>query len=369
MTTRPARLPDGFMRMVIVLVAVVLGAILAFNIIRALRGLIVLLLISLFLSIALEPAVNWLAQRGWRRGAATGVIFGTFVVLAITFLALMVPLVIDQTFRFVENAPGYVDSIAAWAEDLGIGFEGVRLREAFSDLDDRLQERAGDIIGSMFGVGTRLLATIFQLLTIGLFTFYMTADGPRLRRAALSLLNPDRQRQVLALIDVAIEKTGGYFYSRSLLVLVSAVVGWVVFSVIGLPFALALALWMAVFSQFVPVVGTYIGGAFPALIGFLEGTTEGLIVIGYVVVYQQIENYVLAPRITARTMALHPAVSFGSAIAGGTILGVPGALMALPVAATLQAFVSTYLHRHEVIEDPLTELPPDEEDVAEGAEL
>ena len=121
-----------------------------------------------------------------------------------------------------------------------------------------------------------------------------------------------------------------------------------------MPFALALALWLGVLSQFVPVFGTYIGGAVPTLIALLESPGTALGVLIFVVVYQQIENYLLSPRITARTMSLHPAVSFGSAIAGGTLLGVPGTLMALPVAATVQAFISTYIHRREVVESDLT---------------
>jgi predicted PurR-regulated permease PerM len=125
---------------------------------------------------------------------------------------------------------------------------------------------------------------------------------------------------------------------------------------------------MGVLSQFVPVVGTYLGGALPLLIALLESPGKAIAVVVYVVVYQQVENYVLAPRITARTMSLHPAVSFGSAIAGGTLLGVPGALMALPAAATVQAFVSTYLRRHEVVESPLTDDPSEGDEVLQGEE-
>ncbi|MDH3425108.1 MAG: AI-2E family transporter, partial [Acidimicrobiia bacterium] len=131
---------------------------------------------------------------------------------------------------------------------------------------------------------------------------------------------------------------------------ISAVITWVVLTIIDVPFPIALALWMGVLSQFVPVIGTYIGGALPALIAVLESPVKAMWVVIYVAIYQQFENYVLSPRITARTMSLHPAVSFGSAIAGGTLLGAPGALMALPVAATLQAFVSTYIRRYELID-------------------
>ena len=187
-----------------------------------------------------------------------------------------------------------------------------------------------------------------------LFTFYMTAEGPKLRRTVCSVLPPDRQIEVLRVWDIAISKTGGYFYSRALLAGVAATISWATFTIIGVPFPLALALWLGILSQFVPVVGTYLGGALPLLIALLESAGAAIAVAIFVVVYQQLENYLLAPRITARTMSLHPAVSFGAAIAGGTLLGVPGALMALPTAATIQAFVSTYLRRHEVVASRLT---------------
>ena len=206
-------------------------------------------------------------------------------------------------------------------------------------------------------MGTALLGTVMQMLTVALFTFYMTADGPRMRRAVLSMLPAARQREVLWAIEVAIDRTGGYFYSRALLAGISASVAWATFTIIGIPFPLALALWMGIVSQFVPVLGTYIGGILPLAVALIESPPKGLAVLGFVLVYQGIENFLLAPRITARTMELHPAVAFGAAFAGGSLLGVPGALMALPVAATIQALVAAYLHRHEVVESHLTAGP------------
>jgi len=324
-------MPAWVPRLLMMVFGTIVGLWAAFNIVSRLRGLLVLVAISLFLSIALEPGVNYLAGRGWRRGLATGAMF----------LA-----VLDQASEF--------------AATFGVEFSGERIADAISNVGADLQGIATDVAGSVFGVGTALLSTMLQLLTIGLFTFYMTADGPRMRRTVLSVLPPERQHEVLRIIDIAIDKTGGYFYSRALLAGFAAAVGWAAFSLIGLPFALALALWLGVLSQFVPVFGTYIGGIFPLLIALLESPTMAIAVLIYIVVYQQIENYLLAPKITHRTMSLHPAVSFGSAIAGGTLMGIPGALMALPIAATIQAFVSTYLHRHEVVESPLTEEPDEE---------
>lgn len=369
MTSDP-KLRDGMPPWIYRLVAVVVGTIVGlwavFNITQRLRSLLIILLISLFLSIALEPGVKYLHSKGWRRGWATGFMFMIVLVAASLFVGLMVPLVIDQTVRFVDQVPEYIEDIAVYAERFGIELSPDRASEALTTFDSTLQSIAADVAGSVFGVGQALLNTVFQLLTIGLFTFYMTAEGPKFRRTVCSVLPPERQREVLRAWEIAIDKTGGYFYSRALLAGFSAAVGWAVFTIIGVPFALALGLWMGLLSQFVPVVGTYIGGALPLLIALLESPTRAIAVLVYIVVYQQIENYLLAPKITERTMALHPAVSFGSAIAGATLLGVPGALMALPTAATVQAFVSSYLERHDVVESHLTEKADEDEDASPG---
>ena len=171
-----------------------------------------------------------------------------------------------------------------------------------------------------------------------------------MRRLVCSFIAERHQRHVLEVWDLAIEKTGGYILSRSVLALGSSLVHWAAFEIIGLPSALALALWVGIMSQFVPVVGTFIAGALPLVIALLGEPVDGLWVIVVIAVYQQIENYVLGPRITSHTMQLHVAVAFGSVIAGSAILGVVGALLALPAAATIQAVIAAEAERHEVAE-------------------
>jgi predicted PurR-regulated permease PerM len=188
---------------------------------------------------------------------------------------------------------------------------------------------------------------------MALFTFYLLADGPRVRRLVLSWVRPDRQVEVARIWEIAIEKTGGYVYSRALLATASAIFTYVSLRIIGIEFALALAIWVGVISQFIPAVGTYLAAIVPTLVALTDGLRTAAVVIIVLVVYQQIENLLIAPRITARTMSLHPAVAFGSAIAGASILGIVGAIIALPVAATVQAFVSTYFELYHVDEGTL----------------
>ncbi len=320
-----------------------------YHIAQALRGFLILLLISFFLATALEPGVAYLHKRGWRRGAATGVMFvGTGLAGALA-IGLMVPLIIDQTEKLIDRVPRYIDEISNFLAQFNIDVSTDDFVDSVTNLDTSFSGLAGDVGGRLLGFGTALVGTVFQLLTIALFTFYMTADAPRIRRAVLRLVPQARQRVLLHIQEIAIEKTGAYIYSRALLAAVAAFITWIALRLIGVPFSEPLALWVGVLSQFVPVVGTYLGGILPVLIALLEDPIKAVWVVAFVVIYQQFENYVVSPRITARTMSLHPAIAFGSAIVGATLMGAAGALMALPVAATVQAWVSTYIERYEVV--------------------
>lgn len=320
----------------------------AFHVARALRGFLILLLISFFLATALEPAVTFLEARNWRRGVATASVFLWAVVLGFVVIGMMVPVAVTQARDLAENLPRYSTQLADFLARFNIEVSEQSVLDALGGPDF-----ASSIGGRAFGFGSVVVNTVFQLLTIGLFTFYMTADAPRLRRLILRLFPQERQRELLRIQEIAIDKTGGYVYSRLLLAGVAALVTWIALRIIGVPFAEPLALWVGIISQFVPVVGTYLGGIFPVAIALLDDPAKAIWVVVFIVLYQQFENYVISPRVTAHTMSLHPAVAFGSAIVGATLLGAAGALMALPVTATIQAWVSSYFEVHEVIESRL----------------
>jgi predicted PurR-regulated permease PerM len=346
-----ARMPPWIPRLILLIILSAFAAFAALTLFRKLRDLIIWLVTALFLSFALEPAVNWLAKRGWKRGLATGAVLAGLALAFITLVALMVPLVIDQVQQLVRELPGWLDRVSVYT-NRWFGFEltGERIIQRITSA----QTDIGNIASNVASIGALLLGVIFQMLTIFLFTFYLVADGPRFRRVVCSALTPRRQREVLDMWEVAIDKTGGYLYSRLLLAAVSAFFSFIALMALGVPFALPLALWMGFVSQFIPVVGTYIAAAVPLLVALLSDPWSALIFLIYVLVYQQIENYLLSPRITARTMSLHPAVAFFAALAGGSLNGIVGAFMALPAAAIIQALISSYLTRHEVVETELT---------------
>jgi len=337
------------------IIVYVVGAFLLLQMLARVRDLLFMIVVSLFLSFAIEPAVNFLAQRGWRRGAATGLILFTVILLGIVMVVAMVPLLIGQIQGLVAEVPGWLDTIATQVnERFGTDISVSTAVTEAQDIENALRTYGADVAGNLLGFGAAVVTSLFQLLTILLFTFYFVADGPRVRRSVCSLLSPRRQREVLTTWEVAIDMSGAYFYSRLLLAVVNGVALYILLRVVGVPFALPLAMFSGLFSQFVPVVGTYIASVLPLLVALLEDPVDALIILVFILIYQQVENYVLSPRVTKHTMQLHPAVAIGSAIAGGSLAGPIGAFLALPAAAIIQASIGTFVARHEVLESDLT---------------
>ena len=328
------------------------------HVFHRLSSLLVLLLVSVFLSLAIEPGVNKLAARGWRRGRSTIMILLGVLMAFLIFAGAVGTLVGTQIADLLSESDAYItDTVNFLNDNFGSNIDPQDVIDEFNDPNGRVQEFIQSQSDEAVRLSLAVVGVIFQMLSVLLFTYYLVADGPRMRRGICSRLNPARQAQVLKAWELAITKTGGYLYSRALLALLSAFFHWIVFQSIGTPAPIALALWVGLVSQFLPVVGTYLAGVLPVLLTLLDSPLKALIVIGFIVIYQQIENYFFAPRITARTMELHPAVAFGAALGGASLLGFVGALLALPAAAMIQALTSEWGNRYDVMDSQLTAVP------------
>ncbi|MGH9133868.1 MAG: AI-2E family transporter, partial [Ilumatobacteraceae bacterium] len=310
---------------------------------QKLDGLALLLVIALFLALAIEPGVNRLSRRGWRRGRATAAILLGVLTAFLIFVGAIGTLVGTQLANLLSNSETYITDTVDFINDtFDTSIDPQDVIAKFNDPDGSVQKFIDSQQDNVVRLSVRALGVLLQGLSVLLFTFYLVADGPRLRRSICSRLRPERQVQVLNAWELAITKTGGYLYSRALLALLSAFFHWIVFQACGIQAPVPLALWVGLISQFLPVVGTYIAGILPVLITFLDSPLKAAIVLGFIVIYQQIENYFFAPRITARTMELHPAVAFGAALGGAALLGPAGAILALPGAAMVQALASEW---------------------------
>ena len=316
--------------------------------VRALRSFLVVMLISVFISFAVEPAVNRMETWKIRRGVGVWIVYlGSFLAMA-GFSAAIGTALADQVDSLIDEAPTYLDDLEGWLQDnIDNDIDLQRIQNEFVEgggISDLAERFADDLVN----LGTALLNIVFQAFTVLLFTFYLVAEGPKLRLTIGSFLAPKRQEMLMNIWDLAIEKTGGYVFSRTILAVLSALAHGIVFEILDVPFPIPLALWVGVISQFIPVIGTYIAGALPVLVTLLDEPRKALWVLVMIVLYQQVENYLLSPRITAHTMEIHVAVAFGSVLVGAALLGVVGALLALPFAATVQAFISGYLHHRDL---------------------
>ncbi|WP_210584093.1 AI-2E family transporter [Streptomyces sp. GESEQ-35] len=317
-----------------------------------LLGLLINILIAFFLALAIEPAVSRMASRGMRRGLATFLVFLGLAIATIGFVTLLGSMLAEQLIKIVEDFPAYLDSVINW---INVHFDTKLKRLDVQEnllRSDWLRNYVQNSATGVLDVSGQVLGGLFRLLTIALFSFYFAADGPRMRRAMCSVLPPAKQAEVLRAWEIAVNKTGGYIYSRGLMALISGIAHYILLEWLGVPYAPVLAVWVGLVSQFIPTVGTYLAGALPMLIAFTVDPWYALWVLLFVVIYQQFENYLLQPKLTARSVDIHPAVAFGSVIAGTALLGAVGALIAIPAVATLQAFLATYVKRYEVTDDP-----------------
>jgi len=320
---------------------------------------LITLIMAFFVAFALLPAVEFLSRRGWRRGAAAGVVMFAGAGIGATFVFAIGNVFFGQLTNFLEALPGIVDTVANWLNDtLGLELNLDELGIEVSDVAGYVAGIGTGLVGIVTGLTGSILGLVFSALTIGLFVFYILADWPKLRAAILSWMPPDKQVTADTVFTITIEKVGGWVYSRGALAAISALFHFVVFLVIGLPYPFALALWVGVISQFIPTIGTYLAGIVPVFIALVSGDPiDAVWVLIAILFYQQIENYLISPKITANTMDLHPAVAFGSAIIGASLLGGIGALLALPVAAALTALAQIYGVHHELIESEHFESP------------
>lgn len=330
------------------------------------RSLLWMLILSFFFSLALQPAVNWCVQRyGWRRGSAVGAIYGIGFLAGGLMILILIPAIAQLAQTIGESGSTWIANGSAWlADTFGIEFPSPGTGDDVAQSTSQIVEDwAKGAIGNLVGIATSGVAFIFNIATIAMFTFYFTADAPRFQRTVLSHMSPESQQRVGWTWDEAIKQTGGYFYSRTLLMLINSTGFFFTMVLVGMPVALALPL--AVFggfvSVFIPAIGTYIGAAIPILLTLaIQGWVAALVVLGYALVYQQIENYWLSPKISSKTMALNGAVAFGAALAGGAIAGPMGAFMALPVAALIMSFASNFTKSYDVVYHSPNDDTPDE---------
>jgi uncharacterized protein (TIGR00369 family) len=309
------------------------------------RAVLVRVLIGLFIAVALDPAVNMLTRRGMRRSLAVLVIFVIAAGLTAAFLISVIPALVHQFQALVHDFPGYIASLSDRSSRFRQLTDRYRLTSKVEELIASLPGRLG---GGALGFTRRLFGALFDTLTVVVFAIYFMADMPRLRQNVIRLFPKGRRAQAGRVADVMVDKVGSYTVGNLLISLVAGVASFALFAILGIPFAVPLAFVVAV-CDLIPTIGATLGAVICVLAALL--TTElwptTVIVVIFFVVYQQVENYFIAPRILRTTISLSAPAVLLSGLIGGTVLGLIGALMAIPVAAGLKVVLGERLQARD----------------------
>jgi predicted PurR-regulated permease PerM len=347
-------------------VLVVVSVVLVLWLIYQLRKPIGWVLIALFLAVALTPSVNRL-ERHIRRGWAIAVVYLVLFLVPIGIGALVIPPMVSELSSLVDHVPQY----AAEAQDYVQKNE--RLQKIEQDYDivgqvrkqaDKLPGRIGDAAGTLSNVGLGIVNSVFALLNILVLTAFMLSGGPRWVQQGLGLIAPERRPRVQRVLERSARAVSGYVAGALTVALIAGTSSFIVLSAIGVPFAAALAV-LAGFASLIPLVGATIAAVVIGVVTlFNDFPADTIAWTVWAVLYQQIENNLIQPRIQSRTVDVQPFVILVSVLFGATLLGVLGAIVAIPIAATIQVVVREWwAWRHErVAEGPAPgqlELPVD----------
>ena len=313
-------------------------------------SMIFTVLISWFVAMAMEPAVSRLAKH-MKRGLATLITMVTFAVCCLIFFVAFGALMVEQVVQAVSALPEIAASVIDWANHtFGLTLDTKQLMDSANINPDSIKSHAASLGTTVLSIVGSVIASFFNLFVVGLLTFYISADQPRLRRWLAGLFPENIQRVFITAWDLITEKTGAYMGARVILAAINSATTGIVFAIIGMPYWLALALWTGVVAQFVPTIGTYIAIILPVIVGLMSGEPWiGVAALVWAIAYQQVENLTIEPKISAKAVNVHPAGAFASVLLGASLFGVSGAFFAIPVTAMLLAMLDLYRKRYTLI--------------------
>lgn len=317
-----------------------------------LRGFLFNLLLAWLLAISFDPLVSGLARRGMRRGLATAIVAIGGLGLVAGFLFLFGGALAQQVAGLVIALPTLILDIVEWLNGtFDAGINPTEITENLSLNGDQVASIASALAGGVLGLFASVVGAIFSVVTILVFSFYFSADAPRIKRFLASLLRPDRQLVFVNVWDISVQKAGGFVISKIALASISSVAHVGFFWLIDIPYWLPMGIFAGVVSQFIPTIGTYLGVALPALFAAFDDPLDILWIIIFATVYQQIENYVFTPRISTATMDINSGVALASVFIGAALFGPIGALIGIPLAAIIIAVLEAYTRRYVVHAD------------------
>jgi predicted PurR-regulated permease PerM len=318
---------------------VTIGALLALTTLRALASasaVFILIIISIFLAAGLNPAVLFFQNRGLKRGAAVGAVMACVLIFVAAFIAIAVPPLLDQGNQLIDNAPQLIKDLNnnAFINDLNIKYGVI----------DSLQTRVDSVIkdgqfaitafGGVIGVGKAVVSGLVSTITILTLTLYFLASLPQVVEISLKFVPASRRNRVSKLVNAIISRVGSFVGGQAIIAALAAIFILIMGLIIGMPYAGPLAVIVLV-CGFIPLIGHFIGMTIVTLVSLTASISIAAVALASYIIYVQIENYLITPRIMKRSLSIPGLVTIIAALLGTSLLGLIGGLLAVPIAAAI----------------------------------
>lgn len=331
-------------RIVLVVLLTVLGVLFGLYLLYRLEGIIQGILLATFLAVALNPAVNALQRRHLRRPAAILLVFIGLLVAVLVIVTLALPSLVAQVqgiAQVLQQPGGLTDEVRKVANPFGLGGFVDALRPQIEAIPGQLR----GAVGSFTTVTQGAVNAVAAAITVVVLMFFLLNDGAGLVTAALGLLPETQRPRVRRLLNESAHAVSGYITGNLTISLIAGTGAFIGMTVLGVPYALALALLLAVLDL-IPMVGATLGAIPPIVAAFAVSPIKALILIVYIIIYQQIESQVLNPLVYGRSVHLPGLAVFVSVLVGGALMGILGALIAIPVAEILRLVIQELIAGH-----------------------
>jgi predicted PurR-regulated permease PerM len=299
------------------------------------RSVLVLVGLALFLAAGLDPAVTWLTNHGLRRWQAVLVTLMVLAGMVAGFLAVAIPPLAAQTTALVSELPKYLHTLQDHNSQIGKLDAQYHLQDRVRNL---LQTKGGSLIGGVLGAGEVVLSTFSSIVIVAVLAIYFLADMPRIKLLAYRLAPHSRRARVILIGDEIFAKVGGFVLGNFVTSVIAGLGTYIWLVIFGVPYPILLGLLVA-FLDLIPVIGSTIGGAIVTLVALTVSLPVAIATLGFYIAYRLAEDYLVVPRVMGKTVQVPGAVSVIAVLVGGALMGIVGALVAIPAAAALRLFL------------------------------
>jgi predicted PurR-regulated permease PerM len=299
------------------------------------RAILVLVLVAVFFAVALDPIVRALGRIRLKRSHAVAVVFLAVIVFIGGFVASVTPPLVRQTEKLATSVPHYVSDLAKHSKQFKQLDEKYKISGRLKSAVNNVPSIAGKSLGGALGIVRSVGSAVFSVLTVMILTIYFLVDLPNLLAGAAKLVPKSRRKSWQHNSQVVFDRISGYMLGNIGVSIVAGLASFIALIALRVPYALPLAMWVAI-ADLIPMVGATLGAIPAVIVAFFGGFWTGIGTVGFFVVYQQVENYLVAPRVMKRAVDISPAAVILAALIGATLLGFVGALLAIPFAASIK---------------------------------